>query len=77
MERGGGELVQRVLHTFLIAFVRGTMVVLANQGVAEILIINRKGNNAFVMTYAVANLKPSVSPDTPSIPRLKIKDLSE
>lgn len=38
-------------------FVKGTIAVLANQGVAEMLIINRTGNNAFVMTYAVANLE--------------------
>lgn len=51
----------RVFHRFFVRLVRGIKVVLANQGVAEMLIINLKGNNAFVMTYAVANLVSFIS----------------
>lgn len=43
----------KILFTTL---VDGTMATLANQGVAETLIINRTGNKAFVIAYAVANL---------------------
>ena len=41
----------------LIRLVDGTMATLANHGVAETLRINLRGNNAFVIAYAVANLK--------------------
>ena len=40
----------------LIRLVDGTMATLANQGVAETLRTNLRGNNAFVIAYAVANL---------------------
>ena len=40
----------------LIRLVDGTMAILANQGVAETLRINLRGNNAFVIAYAVATL---------------------
>ena len=36
--------------------VDGTMATLANQGVAQTLRTNLRGNNAFVIAYAVANL---------------------
>lgn len=39
-----------------IRLVHGTMATLANQGVAETLRINLRGNNAFVIAYAVASL---------------------
>ena len=41
----------------LIRLVDGTMATLANQGVAETLRINLRGNNAFVIAYAVATLE--------------------
>ena len=40
----------------LIRLVDGAMATLANQGVAETLRINLRGNNAFVIAYAVASL---------------------
>ncbi len=45
-----------LVNTLLIRFVEGTIATLANHGVAETLRINLRGNNAFVIAYAVANL---------------------
>ena len=45
-----------LVNMLLIRLVDGTMTTLANQGVAETLRINLRGNNAFVIAYAVANL---------------------
>ena len=45
----------------LIRLVDGTMAILANQGVAETLRINLRGNNAFVIAYAVATLEPPLA----------------
>ena len=45
-----------LVNMLLIRLVDGTMATLANQGVAETLRINLRGNNAFVIAYAVANL---------------------
>ena len=45
-----------LVNMLLIRLVDGTMATLANQGVAETLRINLRGNNAFVIAYAVATL---------------------
>ena len=44
------------VNMLLIRLVDGTMATLANQGVAQTLRINLRGNNAFVIAYAVATL---------------------
>ena len=48
-----------LLYIRLIRLVNGTIAILANQGVAHTLKIRRKGSNALVMAYAVANLQES------------------
>ena len=42
--------------TLFTIFVKGTMAILANQGVAETLTTSLTGKRAFVTAYAVANL---------------------
>lgn len=46
-------------NILLTTLVEGTIAILANQGVAHTLRINRNGNKAFVIAYAVANLQHS------------------